>query len=43
MCKIRALQDALGEDCLALVHQITVVRMDPRVLKREAFERGVGK
>lgn len=38
MCRIAALQDALGADCLALIHQLP----DVRLIKRREFE-GVNK
>jgi hypothetical protein len=42
MCRIGSVAEALGEDCLALVHEIRVSRPDPRVLKREEFNRTQG-
>lgn len=37
MCQISRLKEALGSDCLAMVHQIQVV--DSRLIKRQEFER----
>jgi len=43
MCQIRVMREALGEDCLGLVHQIQLIHVDPRELKRLDFERNINK
>jgi hypothetical protein len=43
MCRIRALREALGAECLALMQTIRVSGPDPRLLKKQAFEAGLGK
>lgn len=45
MCRIRELREAFGAECAAMLRRsrvlaVPVAPVDPRVLKREAFERG---
>lgn len=36
MCQIRTMKDALGTDCITLVHQY---KLDARLTKKQEFER----